>query len=406
MHNKENTNCGSALHIINVQNNIDKFAISRIYYRYYRYYYLYIFNIGSIQKCERVEDAINKSATSACAHMKRQLEDRDACDGTHDDVYTNDEWHCVTCDETKPISQFYASVIRTNRHICRECANANKKSAACLNRTLLARLRKLLQEEGKSQTETRRLKLSTVDQLLERFGSRSVFSGIGSTDRLTLVTWDKESPTSFNNVVLCTHAEARVHNTRTLADYHQSFVAHVNSNLLLQDNSPNPEENADETSDGECDDSGSVCGSSVDGGSNSVRVNEATDNNDGDNGSAGDANSENPDAAEDSEGIENDQDANKNSDDITNGDEGLEEGCVDDGGNEDSKGAENNTQNIDPPYPPLSPFKRGLSAEVVTWFISNFNAMQPSIHCTSRPIIQHNPMNSMNPMNSSHAVSV
>ena len=126
---------------------IIKFAISRIYYRYYRYYYLYIFNIGSIQKCERVEDAINKSATSACAHMKRQLEDRDACDDAHDDVYTNDEWHCVTCDETKPISQFYASVIRTNRHICRECANANKKSAACLNRTLLARLRKLLQEE-------------------------------------------------------------------------------------------------------------------------------------------------------------------------------------------------------------------------------------------------------------------
>ena len=95
-----------------------------------------------------------------------------------------------------------------------------------------------------------------------------------------------------------------------------------------------------------------------------------------------------------------------NSDDITNGDEGLEEGCVDDGGNEDSKGAENNTQNIDPPYPPLSPFKRGLSAEVVTWFISNFNAMQPSIHCTSRPVIQHKPTNSMNPTNSSHAVSV
>jgi hypothetical protein len=40
---------------------------------------------------------------------------------------------------------------------------------------------------------------------------------------------------TFGNVVICTHAEASRHNSRTLCEYHNRFVEHVQTRLLIAD---------------------------------------------------------------------------------------------------------------------------------------------------------------------------
>jgi hypothetical protein len=144
---------------------------------------------------------------------------------------------CSVCALTKPTANFSPSVVANKQHICRDCSKVRSRHAASLRRgcpirMLMRKLRKLMHKTGSTRCETKRLKLSCMDRVARRFGLRSVFSGVHDISRLTVARWDSSLPVTFENIVVCTHAEASQHNKHTLATYNQRFVAHVESNLL------------------------------------------------------------------------------------------------------------------------------------------------------------------------------
>jgi hypothetical protein len=224
-------------------------------------------------------------------------------------------FNCTTCDTVKPITQFSPSAVSGKHHTCRHCSTLKGRAAKklwrdSLSRRLLSKLRQLMHKSGKSRSETRRLNLSDMVQVMHRFGSRSVFSGVGCIDRLTVVVWDRNAAVTFGNVVICTHAEASRHNSRTLCEYHNRFVEHVQTRLLIAD-------------------------------------------------------------------------ARKGSMPRALGEDGLN-GCHGDG--KSARGAEAHT---DPslafsPFPPMSKFARGITSDVMTWYLSNFGIPYPTISSPSR----------------------
>ena len=144
---------------------------------------------------------------------------------------------CNVCGCTKTTADFSPSVVANKQHICRDCSKVRSRCAASLRRgcpirMLLAKLRKLMHKTGSTRCETKRIKLSSMNRVAQRFGLRSVFSGVHDISRLTVARWDSSLPVTFDNIVVCTHAEASQHNKHTLATYNQRFVAHVESNLL------------------------------------------------------------------------------------------------------------------------------------------------------------------------------
>lgn len=72
---------------------------------------------------------------------------------------------------------------------------------------------------------------------MHKFGKRSIFSGTADR-RITVARWDKDSPAGIDNLIVCTSAEAGAHSRRDLKDYHDSFVTHVEKNLLLRQDVP------------------------------------------------------------------------------------------------------------------------------------------------------------------------
>ena len=140
-----------------------------------------------------------------------------------------DTFFCSACDRHRPTSDFGTWALHGKHHLCRECSNA-KRRATCklrsssLNRVLLSKLRRLMNKDGCSFSVTQRLKLATMDRLMAKFGSRSVFSGVADPKRLTVAVWDRDLPVGFDNVVICTHAEAPQHNKCGLSRYSPKFT--------------------------------------------------------------------------------------------------------------------------------------------------------------------------------------
>jgi hypothetical protein len=155
-----------------------------------------------------------------------------------------DTFRCGTCDAAKP-TLFSPSAVAGKHHICRECANlkgraARQRRRGSLSRRLLSKLRRLMHKSGRSRSETHGLALSEMDRVVRRFGSRSVFSGVGCVDRLTVAVWNRDVPVGLGNVVVCTHAEAAQHNRRSRGEYHPRFAEHVETRLLADADSHAP----------------------------------------------------------------------------------------------------------------------------------------------------------------------
>ena len=153
-------------------------------------------------------------------------------------VAFDDTFYCRNCDECKPASDFSSWALNGKHHLCRKCCNANSKAAAklkngSLNRILLSKLRRLMHKEGCSFSVTQRLELETMDGFMRKFGSRSIFSGVTDPKRLTVAVWNRDRPAGFDNVIICTHAEASQHNKRNLAHYNPKFTKHVHTKLLM-----------------------------------------------------------------------------------------------------------------------------------------------------------------------------
>lgn len=167
-----------------------------------------------------------------------------------------DRLRCNRCRADKLRSEFSPWALAKSTRVCRSCTNAKNREAVALKRSsldrvLMAKLRRLMHKDGASRSFTLRLQLQAMRRLIKRCGARSVFSGIGSADRLTVVHWDRTRRVDLDNVVLCTHAEAREHNRHRLSDYHPKFVEHVSSELMLQthDSQGHPDSDPDSDSD-------------------------------------------------------------------------------------------------------------------------------------------------------------
>jgi hypothetical protein len=153
----------------------------------------------------------------------------------------DETWHCNRCDTSKPVGKFSRWAVRTRNHICRTCAGNRSREAhelrrGSLDRSLMGRLRKNMHKAGWTRSQTFKLDLSTMQELVRLQGGRSIFTGVSDPERLTVARWDRSRPWCFANLVLLTHAEAREHNRRTLRDYHRAYVRHVETRLLLPAN--------------------------------------------------------------------------------------------------------------------------------------------------------------------------
>ena len=224
-------------------------------------------------------------------NMKRARSVSDDSDGSDEESSDEDDtFHCNACETTKACSEFSRWSLEHNHHQCRECSNARSREAdklrqSSLGRSLIAKLRRMMNKAGTSLSKTQRLKLSDMESFVQCCGSRSLLSGISGIGKLTLARWDCNKPPGLNNVIICTHAEAREHNRRGLGGYHPRFVDHVNTRIItLADN------------DNQCD---------------------------------------------------------------------------------------NDSQDESQIYPPLSPFKRGLALEVVTWFVKHLDITHPKAKATT-----------------------
>ena len=150
---------------------------------------------------------------------------------------TQRRFGCSVCAPTKPAASFSPAVVANKQHMCRDCSKVRSRHAASLRRgcpirMLMRKLRKLMHKTGSTRCVAKRLKLLCMDKVARRFGWRSVFSGVHYISRLAVARWDSSLPVTFENIVVCAHAEASQHNKHTLTTYNQKFVAHVESNLL------------------------------------------------------------------------------------------------------------------------------------------------------------------------------
>jgi hypothetical protein len=148
-------------------------------------------------------------------------------------------WHCYTCDTTMSVQKFANWAIESKQHICRSCAlkrsvNATKLRKGSLDRILMSKLRRHMNRGGSSLSTTQRLDLSDMQKLVKLQGARSILSGTTDPDRLTICRWNISEPWSFMNLVILTYAESREHNKKSLLDYNASYVAHVETYLLMR----------------------------------------------------------------------------------------------------------------------------------------------------------------------------
>jgi len=193
---------------------------------------------------------------------------------------------------------------------------------------LLSLLRKHMHRDGVAQSDTRKLRLSDMEKVVTLQGGRSIFSGIADFDRLTVGRWNSALPWSFDNLVILTYAEHREHNRRCLADYHAGYVDHVEAHLLARDTGGVGHEPAMIHEGGhETTDLGSEHDTGLDSGG-----------------------------------------ADDQSDDVT----------VDKAGSDTTK--------EEAPYPPKSAHTRGLTTDVVWWYMSKFGVMHPLLHKMSDAI--------------------
>ena len=104
-----------------------------------------------------------------------------------------------------------------------------------------------MNQAGTSLSHTQRLKLSDMESFVQCCGSRSLLSGISGIGKLTLARWDCNKPPGLNNVIICTHAEAREHNRRGLGGYHPRFVDHVNTRILTLNDIESEDDSQDDS---------------------------------------------------------------------------------------------------------------------------------------------------------------
>ena len=145
---------------------------------------------------------------------------------------------CNSCKRSLAITKFSPWAVKGRHKLCKICSNMRSKDAGrlrrkCVTTKILAIIRRDFHKAGWSRTESRKVTICQVEELLHKFGQRSLFSGTADR-RLTVARWDKDSPAGIDNLIVCTSAEAGAHSRRDLIDYHDSFVTHVEKNLLLR----------------------------------------------------------------------------------------------------------------------------------------------------------------------------
>lgn len=336
---------------------------------------------------------------------------------------SDETWHCNRCDVTKPVGKFAKWAIRSRNHICRSCALVRSREAhelrkGSLDRRLMARMRKSMHRAGFTRSATLKLKLATMQELVQRQGERSILSGIFDLDRLTVARWDGSKPWRFTNLVILTHAEAREHNRRSLGDYHPAYVQHVEHRLLLppeamerateQPTQPMAEDQAARKGGGEdCNSDTGEDAEDTEGAEDKEDVEGAEDTEDAEGADVIQSIQGNVDAkgADDATGSDTDSSvegdathgerAEDPSDRVTKAaPKALEnrksEPCCRDPEppckpentpDPSNAGADNaeDRQPVWPPYPPKSSHKRGVTSNTAMWYINNWKIMYPTL---------------------------
>ena len=167
--------------------------------------------------------------TPRTEHMQLSIQDNSG-----ESTLDNEHLHCNDCDGDFPITHFSRWAIIRGHKLCRACSYQRSKKALALRRSsperrLLALLRTKMHQQGVSKSTTSQLQLAAMCVLINKFGARSVISGVQA--HLTVVQWDPKRTLGFENVVLMTESEGREHNKRGIGDYHEAFVSHIESLL-------------------------------------------------------------------------------------------------------------------------------------------------------------------------------